>query len=175
MSPPHPRPVDARRGEVYAAERMVLGLFDNVGSTRTVQVGGATITLPTEARFGSLDSVRDYIVKVLALPAVRERFPGARNPARVRLRRGATAATYERVDGIGVIAIPESADGAWALRELVVLHELAHHLDESGGPSHGRDFRVGLTELVGLILGPEVSFAYRVIFGESGLWDARPT
>ncbi|MFT3900988.1 MAG: TIGR04338 family metallohydrolase [Gordonia sp. (in: high G+C Gram-positive bacteria)] len=162
------RPVDSQRGAVYAAEQMVFGLFDNVGSTRSVRLGGTELTLPHEARFASLDSIADYVAKVMALPAVVARFPRARRPVRVRARRGAAAATYERENA--VIAIPANhASGGWALRELVVLHEVAHHLDDSVGPVHGPDFRATLTDLVGLVLGPEAAFCYRVIFGESGL------
>ncbi|MFT4201710.1 TIGR04338 family metallohydrolase [Gordonia sp. (in: high G+C Gram-positive bacteria)] len=173
---PARRAVDGQRSAVYAAEQMVFGLFDNVGSGRAARVGGANLTLPHEARFASLESIDDYVVKVLALPAVVERFGRAGVPVRVRSRRGAAAATYEPGPEGGVIAIPAAnPGGGWALRELVVLHELAHHLDDSGGPAHGPGFRTTLADLAGLVLGPEVSFCYRVIFGESGLTDARPT
>ncbi|MFZ2241198.1 MAG: TIGR04338 family metallohydrolase, partial [Gordonia amarae] len=57
----------------------------------------------------------------------------------------------------------------WALRELVVLHELAHHLDDSGGPAHGPGFVHTLITLVGLVLGPEAEFVYRVVFTDSGV------
>ncbi|NED63403.1 TIGR04338 family metallohydrolase, partial [Streptomyces sp. SID10244] len=36
-------------------------------------------------------------------------------------------------------------------------------------PAHGREFAVGLTDLVGLVLGPEAGFVYRVVFGDSGV------
>ncbi len=67
------------------------------------------------------------------------------------------------------IAIPSAADGRWALRELVVLHELAHHLDGTTGPAHGRGFVLTLIELVGLVLGPEAAFVYRVVLSDSGV------
>ncbi len=171
MSPPE-RPADTGRSSVYAAEQMVFGLFDHVGAARTARIGGATLTLPVEARFASLDSIRDYLDRVLALPGVVERFGSSVRPVRVRARRGASAATYESAGG--VIAIPVSADGKWALRELVLLHELAHHLDDSGGAAHGAGFRTTLAELAGLVLGPEVTFCYRVFFGQSGLSNPRP-
>ncbi|GAB11781.1 hypothetical protein GOARA_088_00450 [Gordonia araii NBRC 100433] len=163
------RPPDRQRSAVYAAERMVLGLFDNVGSTRAATIGGTNLTLPAEAKFASLDSIRRYVDGVLSLPAVIDRFPRATVPVRARARRGVKAATYEAGEGGGVIAIPESASGRWALRELVVLHELAHHLDDSGEAAHGSPFRGVLVDLVEAALGPEAAFAYRVIFGESGL------
>ncbi|GAA3049026.1 TIGR04338 family metallohydrolase [Gordonia defluvii] len=164
------RPTDHRRGEVYAAERMVFGLFDGVGSTRSVLLAGTEITLPVEARFASLDSISDYVERVRAMPVVADRFERATVPVRVRARRSAAAATYESGGGAGIIAIPvDVAAGRWALRELVVLHELAHHFDDSGGAAHGRGFRAALVELAALVLGPEAGYAYRVIFGDSGL------
>ncbi|GED98740.1 TIGR04338 family metallohydrolase [Gordonia crocea] len=163
------RPADHGRSAVYAAERMVFGLFDNVGATRMARVGGADLTLPVEARFATLESIRDYVGRVVAMPAVVDRFPRAGEPVVVRARRGASAATYESVAGQpGVIAIPV-AGGRWALRELVVLHELAHHLDDTSDAAHGAGFRAALIDLVSVVLGPEAGFAYRVIFAESGL------
>ncbi|WOC11661.1 TIGR04338 family metallohydrolase [Gordonia sp. MP11Mi] len=158
---------DSHRSSVYAAERLVRAILERTGSSQTVQIAGAELTLPPEARFSSLDAVRRYVDDVLALPNVCESFPQARRPVTVRRRRGSAAAHYER-DG-AVIAVPDSVDGAWALRELVVLHEIAHHLDPIGTPAHGRGFVDTLIELVGLVLGPETAFVYRVVFGDSGL------
>lgn len=165
---------DAERAAVYAAESMVLRLFDEVGPARSAVIGGTAITLPVEARFASLPSIDDYVRRVLAMPAVVDEFPRAGVPVRVRSRRGAAAATYERGSGDGaapgVIAIPVAVPGSgWALRELVVLHELAHHLDGSGGPPHGRVFRATLASLAATVLGPEVGLCYRILFGENGL------
>nr|WP_308191995.1 TIGR04338 family metallohydrolase [Gordonia liuliyuniae] len=158
---------DADRSVVYAAEQLVRAMVERAGTSRTVQIAGAELTLPPEARFSSVDAVRRYVDDVLALPSVCESFPQAQRPVTVRRRRGSTAAHYER-DG-GVIAVPESVDGSWAMRELVVLHEIAHHLDPVGAPAHGRGFVDTLIELVGLVLGPETALVYRVVFGDSGL------
>ena len=46
----------------------------------------------------------------------------------VRARRGVTAAHYENAAGAGTIAVPDRRPADWAMRELVVLHEVAHHL-----------------------------------------------
>ncbi|MCF8570103.1 TIGR04338 family metallohydrolase [Gordonia sp. HY002] len=158
---------DSNRSAVYDAERLVHRIFERAGSTRTVQIAGTDLTVPPEAKFSSVESVRRYVDDVLAAPAVRARFPRAAHPVAVRRRRGSRAAHYER-DG-AVIAVPDSADGAWALRELVVLHEVAHHVDDVGSPAHGRCFVDALIDLVGLVLGPETAFVYRVVFGDSGL------
>lgn len=160
---------DHHRSALYAAERMAFGVFDGAGPTRAARIGGVDITVPPEARFASIESICDYVDRVMAMPTVMARFPRSSAPVRVRARRGAAAATYEPGPDGGVIAIPETASGRWALRELVVLHELAHHLDDSGGAAHGAAFRGALVDLVGIVVGPEARHIYRVVFGQSGL------
>lgn len=164
-------PRDTRRERFYEAERMVFRLFERAGGTHTVQLAGTELTLPVEAQFASVDSIRDYVGRVLSMPSVAQRFDAASTPVTVRARRGHRSAHYARhLDSdLREIAIPDSAEGRWALRELVVLHEIAHHLDDSDGPAHGRQFATTLTELVGLVLGPEAEFVYRVVFADSGL------
>ena len=56
---------------------------------------GTQLTLPPEARFGSLAAVQRYVDDVLALPAVRRQWPEVA-PLRVRARRASTAAHYEK-------------------------------------------------------------------------------
>ncbi|GAB05965.1 TIGR04338 family metallohydrolase [Gordonia amarae] len=161
---------DSRRAQVYEAERLVHGIFDRASSSRLVQLAGTTITLPPEARFASVDSVRDHVGRVLGMDSVAEYFGGAGVPVDVVARGGHRSAEYRRRSGGGhEIAIPDSREGRWALRELVVLHELAHHLDDSGGPAHGPGFVHTLITLVGLVLGPEAEFVYRVVFTDSGV------
>jgi putative metallohydrolase (TIGR04338 family) len=161
-------PRDVGRARFYAAERLVLGMFDRAGSNRTVQLAGTELTLPAEARFASVESVRDHVIRVLDLPGVRERFDRASQPVTVRERRGHRSAHYESMSGqVPQIAIPSATGGRWALRELVVLHEIAHHLDDPATPAHGRSFAITLTDLVGLVLGPEAGLVYRVVLSDS--------
>ncbi|AZG48173.1 TIGR04338 family metallohydrolase [Gordonia insulae] len=163
-------PRDAGRSRLYEAERMVLQMFERPGVGRTVRIAGTEVTLPVEARFASVDSVSDHVDRVLAMPAVRARFTRAGESVGVRERQGHRSAHYHRTaSGTAEIAIPSSSEGRWALRELVVLHELAHHLDDSGGPAHGRGFVDTLIDLVAAVLGPETGFVYRVVFGDSGV------
>lgn len=158
---------DSGRATFYAAERLVLRLFDRAGSG-SVQLAGTTLTLPMEAKFGSIESVERYVGQVLAMDSVRATFGRATIAVSVRGRKGHRAAEYRREVGSGEIAIPSSGTGAWALRELVVLHEVAHHLEDTGGPAHGAAFVNDLITLVGLVLGPEAAFAYRVILTDAG-------
>ena len=101
---------DSQRAKVYAAEEFVRTLFDRAaehGST-SVEFFGTQLTLPPEARFGSLAAVQRYVDDVLALPAVRREWPKVA-PLTVRARRASTAAHYENRDGTGVIAVPDLA------------------------------------------------------------------
>jgi putative metallohydrolase (TIGR04338 family) len=132
-----------------------------------VQFFGAQLTLPPEGRFGSVASVQRYIDDVLALPAVRQHWPEL-PPVRVRARRAATAAHYENRGGAGVIAVPDRDTADWAMRELVVLHEVAHHLCPAR-PSHGPEFVATLCTLAELVMGPEVGHVLRVVYAREGV------
>jgi putative metallohydrolase (TIGR04338 family) len=139
-------------------------VFEAPGTT--TRVGGVAVTVPPEARFATVGSVAEHVERVLARPSVRERFPRAVEPVAVRARRGPSSAHYE-VGPPAVIAVPADVDGRWALRELVVLHELAHHLDDTGGPAHGPGFAATLVDLVADVIGPEAGWIYRILFTES--------
>jgi putative metallohydrolase (TIGR04338 family) len=90
------------------------------------------------------------------------------SPLRVRARRAATAAHYENLDGAGVIAVPDRGTADWALRELVVLHEVAHHLCQAE-PPHGPEFVATISELTGLVMGPELGHVLRVVYAKEGV------
>ncbi|UEA85565.1 TIGR04338 family metallohydrolase [Tsukamurella paurometabola] len=152
---------DVQRAAVYRAEEMVRGLFEHAGAGRTVDVLGVPLTLPPEARFASVDAVQAYADRVLGPRAVR-----------VRARAGAAGAHYERGPGGPVVAVPAGRDGAWALRELVILHELAHHVvAEQGadGAAHGPSFTRAFVDLAAQVMGPEVGLALRIVYTESGV------
>jgi putative metallohydrolase (TIGR04338 family) len=161
-------PRDAQRSKVYSAEQFVRTLFDRAGErgSRSVDFFGAQLTLPPEARFASVDSVRQYVADVIAMAAVRARWPSATQLA-VRGRRGATAAHYEYDAGAATIAVPDR-ETTWALRELVVLHEVAHHLSRAE-PPHGPEFVATFCELAELVMGPEVGHVLRVVYSKEGV------
>lgn len=164
---------DSKRSAFYAAERMIFRMMDRPGGgAHTVELAGATLTVPAEARFASVDSVQRYVDRVLALEGVVERFGRATIALSVRSRRSESAAHYNSARA--EIAIPATDENRWAMRELVVLHEVAHHLDvaihaEPPGAVHGPGFVHTLIDLVGLVLGPEIALVYRVMLGDAGL------
>lgn len=169
MTPGNSSRRDSQRSRVYAAEEFVRTLFDRAAQhgSPAVDFFGTQLTLPPEGRFGSVASAQRYVDDVLALPAVRTRWPGVA-PLRVRPRRAATAAHYENQDGAGIIAVPDRDTADWALRELVMLHEVAHHLCRAE-PPHGREFVATICELTELVMGPEVGHVLRVVYAKEGV------
>ncbi|MGB3474699.1 MAG: TIGR04338 family metallohydrolase [Mycobacterium sp.] len=160
---------DGQRAKVYAAEVFIRTLFDRAAESgrRNLEFFGAELTLPPEARFGSVAAVGRYVDDVMALSTVRARWPDA-TQLTVRARRGATAAHYEKIGAAGVIAVPDQRGVDWALRELVVLHEIAHHLCDAR-PPHGPEFVATFCALAEMVMGPELGYVLRVVFAKEGV------
>ena len=156
---------DGQRARVYRAVDAWAARLDAArrGAPRAT-VAGSAVLLPAERRFGDLDAVAAYLARVLALPGIRTAL-GAVPPPRLRLRRGARAAHWEPP---GTIAVPVPTRGEpWALRESVVLHELAHHVGHVTGRArrHEAPFPALLLALVDEVLGAEAALALRVEYG----------
>ncbi|WP_327149091.1 TIGR04338 family metallohydrolase [Nocardia sp. NBC_01329] len=168
---------DTQRARVYDAEQLVRSIFDRAAEfgQRTVEVHGSRLTLPVERRFASVDSVQQYCDLVLALGWVAATWDRAGVPIRVRARAGSVAAHYE--SDVAVLAVPVAARRsgrgrtAWALRELVVLHELAHHLEPrpETAAAHGPGFCGRYLELVEGVIGPEAGLLLRMTFHDCGV------
>lgn len=156
---------DSDRAAVYAAEdqvRRMLALADE-SDQRRVRFGDSTLVLPAERKFADLQSVQRYVNQISEYGPVRDAF-GRIWPVTVRDRAGATRATYVSESGFGgVIAIPAThPDGRWAMCEMVVLHEFAHHV--ARGPGHGPEFREAYITLCSLVMSPEVGLLLRAAF-----------
>lgn len=150
-------------------------LLDRAAEFPTVQVAGSTVALPAERRFGDVAAVRRYVDGVLGLRTIRDRWPArSAMPVVIRERRGATRAHYEYLGA--VIAVPtamqDRSGTAWAMRELVMLHELAHHLLGDHDTTHGPAFRSVLLDLVDIVIGPELRLLLLVTYGDAGLGSA---
>jgi putative metallohydrolase (TIGR04338 family) len=160
---------DSQRLRVYAAEEFVRTLFDRAAEhgSGDVEFFGAQLTLPPEARFASVAAMQRYVDDVLASAAVQRRWPAA-GPLSVRARRAAAAAHYENRDGSAVIAVPDRCGAGWAMRELVVLHEIAHHLCDAQ-PPHGPQFVTTFSTLAEVVMGPELGYVLRVVYAKEGV------
>ncbi len=157
---------DAQRTRVYRAEDAWAARLDAARrGAALATVGGSAVLLPAERRLGSLAAAADYAARVVALPDVVAVF-GPVPPPALRPRRGATSAHWEAP---GTIALPVPAHGEpWALRETVLLHELAHHLAETTGRARGHraPFPAAVLLLTRAVLGEEAELALRIEYGE---------
>lgn len=164
---------DGQRQRVYDAEEEVGHRLANAAAgARLVEVAGSIVTLPLELRFGTLEAAGAYVERVRTDPAFVAAFPyAARVPVRLRPRRGGRAATYEAPDTIALHAPVTGV--AWALRELVVLHELVHHgLHHDGEmpePAHGPAFAGHLAALAAAVMGPEVGLVLTTAYAAHGV------
>jgi putative metallohydrolase (TIGR04338 family) len=154
-------PRDAQRARVYAAEEAWgLRLDAARRGARSALVGGSTLTLPQELRFGTLGDAQRYA----------EQHAHGLPPVTLRERKGQGSAHYAPP---GEIALPLPRYGEpWALRESVLLHELAHHLafhTAGGAVDHGSSYTTCMLDLVARALGEEAAFALRVDYGEHGV------
>lgn len=161
------RPVrDSQRARVYRAEDSWAARLDAARrGAPLATVGGSRLLLPAERRFGTLEAADDWCAAALALPAVGA-VVGELSPPQLRVRAGQRSAHWEPP---GVIALPVPVRGQpWALRETVLLHELAHHVGHLAqqATSHSAPFPAAVLLLAGAVLGEEAAFALRVEYGQ---------
>ena len=159
-------PRDSQRSRVYRAEDAWGARLDAARrGARFATVGGSALLLPEERRFGDLAAARTYVRGVLAAPAVVAALGRLAVPE-LRECRGGRAAHWEPP---GTIAVHVPRHGEpWALREAVLLHELAHHAGRLAGltPHHAAPFPALVLLLVEASLGDQAAFALRVAYGE---------
>ena len=160
-------PRDFQRSRVYDAEHLVHRIFDRSAEYPVVEVAGSRITLPVERRFGSIDAVQRYVDGVLALPWVAATWDRARHRCGSGNGAGEAQAHYQRVGSI--MAVPGYRAGSgWALRELVILHELAHHL-ATASRSPRRSLCRPTADVGRRIVGPEAALLLRVTMLDVGV------
>ncbi len=153
---------DLDRAAVYRCEDLYSRMCDRANPPSgpvVTQLAGSEVMLPAQRKFSSVEEARPYIAAVLS--AVRPRWPGGFPGVQLRRSRGESA----HWEAPATIAIPESRS---MLREHVVLHELAHHIDHHvcpvGGPAHGAHFRQVLCHLHRAATGVVGGWALQVIF-----------
>lgn len=139
---------------VYSAEQIMRRVLDRQHAAPTLKLAGSTITVPLERRWADLDSLATYVRSIH--PEVS-----------VRRRRGLASAHYEYPGG--VIAVPDGSGlrGRWAMRQLVILHELAHHRAGGVRDGHGQVFQQHFIDLVTEQMGPEAGLILRVLIHQS--------
>jgi putative metallohydrolase (TIGR04338 family) len=137
---------------------------------REVELMGTVISLPLERKFASVESIQTYVERLLALPVIREAFPSFNGS--VPTVQAAKRATKRACYYWGTIEIPMGFQGGsrWACREMIVLHELAHHM--APGDAHGARFRYAFVKLVEIAMAPEVGFALQVCWYQAGIQES---
>lgn len=151
---------DRRRGAVYTAESLVTDMVDRGAA---VVFHGSVLVPDPDRRFGQVADVGRYLTWLRTQPWGADDVPAPR----VRIRKGAAKATWQEP---GIIALP---DAAWARRELVVLHEYAHHVvwHRGAGSSHGPAFCRTFAELVRQAVGPATGLLLTDAFYAAGLFE----
>lgn len=158
---------DFQRSKVYETEFVFRDIFDFAGKAPTIEVFGSTLIVPSEIYFSTLDHVQTYVDYVINHPEVVALF-GKKAAVQVSLRRGAKKAHYSN-NGIFLHVVENQSN--WALREIVVLHEIAHHL--ALGDRHGPAFVGAFLSLVEIFLGPEARLIYlSLLEGSEVVWKA---
>ena len=163
---------DSAQIAVYRAEQQVWAAVNRAGAGGTVDFFGSQLRLPAERKFSDIEQIQVFVDQVVNAAEVQAQWPGIA-PPKVRHRAGSSKAHYE--PAAGVIAIP--SDVTWAMRELVVLHECAHHIinfniesnrnltsGQCDFPAHGVEFVSTYVQLVSWILGAEVALLLGAAF-----------
>ena len=141
---------DPLREAVYQAERQVFSTLERPGM---VDFFGSQLTIAPEVWFRTIDEIQTYVNN--AISSIASDWPGL-EPLAVRKRKGQTKAHYEFDQK--TIAIP--TESSWAMREMVVLHEIAHHLtwfENSSVEAHGLEYIANYLFLVSQFMGEEVA------------------
>lgn len=141
---------DSTRSKVYAAELQVRAAVEKAQTAGGVDFFGSMLPPPRERGFRSLTEIEIYLKAALLDPEVVARF-GALPVPRLRLGNSEDTSSYRAENR--EILMPQSG---WAWRELVVLHELAHHVAAMKYPraaGHGPEFAAIYCQLVGHQMG----------------------
>lgn len=160
---------DPDRAAVYAAEDALSHWLDLVSpDAPEVRVHGRLFTPEPDVKFSDPGAAAVYVEKVMAHLADGEHTFEGREllPVSVRARRGAARAEYRFADAC--IGVPSAEiGGRWALRGLVVLHEVAHHL--LGRPGHGPDWRATFLRLLEAIGQPVHAELLHLAYADEGV------
>ncbi|NTY62197.1 TIGR04338 family metallohydrolase [Mycolicibacterium sphagni] len=158
---------DRHRSRVYTAETILSRMLENCAASGnpTVTIDSITLTLPPEARFATIADVQRYVDRLMSSDQVIDRL-GQRPPVTVRARNSTADKAHYEPD-TAVIAMPISGSARAMLRELVVVHEVAHHFDTSDGATHGPKFLDIYLTLLDLVMGPQMALALRILLAHN--------
>lgn len=154
------------QSQAYSAEDAIYAVLDQVAASEEpliVTVAGSSLVIPLERKFGTIENIQAYVDMVCQSVGQGSTAP------RVRSRKSIKRAHYQH----GEIAIPTNEKQAagksgWAMREMVVLHELAHHFNRSVG-GHGPEFVGTYLGLIRAFMGYETWLLAVSTFDHAGV------
>lgn len=154
---------DSQKERLYETERLLRSIYDSSVEHRNPQVTieGVRLTLPPEGKYADIASLQTYCDKVCDLMGA----PHVRVEEH-RLKAGRANAFYQ---SFGRRLVVPNGRNRWALRELVVLHELAHHLTPLSYAAHGPEFVANYITLLERAMGPEAGLACRLVYAANGV------
>jgi putative metallohydrolase (TIGR04338 family) len=155
---------DSQKSALYASETLLSGLFDRClkYDNPTVEVEGVTLDLPPEGKFADIASLQTYCDKVCKLMKV--------EAVHVEAHRNQHGNAFYQSAGRRIV-IPDGQN-RWALRELVVLHELAHHVtwvQNLDAAAHGPEFVANYITMLERVMAPQAGLAARLVYAANGV------
>lgn len=161
------------QAQAYTAEHAIWSVLDNVAASEeafTVTVAGSSLVIPLERKFGRIEDIQSYVDRVWQ---VVNRNMGSAPRVRPRQSiRHAHASRSRNEIAIPTNEVQAAGKSGWAMREIVVLHELAHILNTSGDHSdggHGPAFVGWFLRLIREVMGYETWLLALSTFDHAGV------
>lgn len=152
--------------EFYETEKVIqaqVNMSNRIGVISRTAFG-STWPIPLEIKFVNLIEIQVYVDKIVASGWSHEKWP--RKSKRVLVKPNLLGTENQGIYSGhayyrgNTIFIPEHGHGeSEFMRELYVLHELAHHY---GGTDHGKRFRDTLFELIGYKMDSMFAAYYKI-------------
>jgi len=136
----------------------------------TIDLFGSTFPLPQERKFGSIESIELFLKRVAMLSSIQDEYPGVKGPKvdpSKKSANGAYPSWSQYNPGSETIFIPPHGGGiSNQMRELVALHEMAHHVTKVG--SHSPKFLKGYHLLIGEVMDPTFAALHKMCVLDAG-------
>lgn len=158
--------------EFYDFQEDFLESMDDFGRSEIteIQAFGSTWTISNERKFETINEVQVYVDALISSTSFQSAFPNLKKRILVKASKKtdkvieADAWSHSRT----LIEIPEHSGTwrSWAMRELIVLHEVAHCVTPKRD-GHGENFRKTYFDLLSFVYGGSFSG-----YARTSLWDS---
>lgn len=161
---------DIQKQNVYDAEHAYVIYMDLAAESESgmvqAKIAGSTMTVSMDRKFSDLAGVQRYVDAITASPYINQKFPSIAG-VKIAVDPRLESRSYYRNMNHQITLAGSKKSGRWAMREFVVLHELAHAATRHIG-GHGPEFAAAFVELVEFAISPEVAYALRMSMYEAG-------